>query len=194
MDDPPHSRLRNAFEYVRSTFFPEWEAGGEWAVQEDDDPGSYGRCDDATKAILVRSPPPDPDDDRLHLVLIHEICHAVSKEPHTRRWRHRFMEAGDTASSIGRNDLARMIQDEVRRYQALEKPLKLDERLIYATIQDVVLPNPAISYRETIRTVAGWWEVSVEDVLGFEDCRKVFEDTKRMIVRLMAETKIRDGE
>ena len=78
-------RVQAAFAYVRETFFPQWQEGHEWTVTEDGTLAYYGRCDDAARTILVRSE--IGDEDRLFLTLVHEICHAVSREPHSKSWR-----------------------------------------------------------------------------------------------------------
>lgn len=178
-------RLTGAFHYVRKTFFPKWRKGSNWAVKEDSGLLYYGRCDDSSRTILVQSTP--EDDDRLHLILIHEICHAITKEPHTKKWRDRFKQAGDTAKKIGRQELANLIYDEVRRASENVKPPRLNERLIYSTIEDVILAGFNVSFEETIETVAQLWGITLEDVRQFKDCNRVYEETIRMISQFQSQ-------
>ena len=174
-----NSGLQETFDRVRQTFFPKWRRGDEWTVREDPTLTHYGRCDDDTKTIVIQ--PGWANDSRLYLILIHEICHAITREPHTKKWRKRFNQAGDTAKEMGQEELARMIYDEAKRYADHEKPLRLNERLIYATIEDVLLKDPDITYEESIEWVARLWGVTIEDVVGFRDCEKVYEETIRKI-------------
>ena len=184
-------RLAEAFYYVRQTFFPKWQKGFEWAAKEDPSLPYYGRCDDNSKTIFVQSIP--EEDDRLHLILIHEICHAITREPHTRKWRHRFKQAGDTATEVGRQQLASWIYDEVRRASENEKGPRLNERLIYSTIEDVILVDPHISYQDSINRVAKLWGIAPEDVTAFKGCKKVYEETTTKISQFEAQMKFKRG-
>jgi hypothetical protein len=178
-------RLAEAFHYVRETFFPKWLKGADWEVRDDPGLPYYGWCDDSSRTIFVQSTP--AEDDRLHLILIHEICHAITKEPHTKKWRDRFKQAGDTAKKIGRQELANLIYDEVRRSSENVKPPRLNERLIYSTIEDVILADFDVSFKETIEAVAQLWGITLEDVSQFKDCRRVYEETSRIISRLQSQ-------
>ena len=178
-------QLAEAFHYVRETFFPKWRKGDEWTVKEDPTLPYYGWCDDSNRTILIRSTP--EEDDILHLILIHEICHAITREPHTKKWRDRFEQAGNTAMEIGRQELANLIYDEVRRSSENVKPPRLNERLIYSTIEDVILDDPQNSYEDTIKTVAKLWGIAPEDVTELENCESVYEETIRMISQFMSQ-------
>ena len=185
MSESSEKRLEEAFQYVLETFFPKWRKGTYWTVEEDPTLTYYGRCDDSSRKILVQSTP--EEDDRLHLILIHEICHAITREPHTKKWRDRFEQAGNTAMEIGRQELANLIYDEVRRSSENVKPPRLNERLIYSTIEDVILDDPQISYEDTIKTVAKLWGIAPEDVTELENCESVYEETIRMISQFMSQ-------
>ena len=179
------TRLVRAFLYVCKTFFPKWRKGDEWEAKEDPGLPYHGRCDDSSKTIFVRSTP--DEDDRLHLILIHEICHAITREPHTKKWRDRFKRAGDTAKEIGRQELANLIYDEVRRSSENVKPPRLNERLIYSTIEDVILADSRVSFEEAIEAVAQLWGITGEDVRQFKDCRSVYEEAIRMIAQFQSQ-------
>ena len=182
-------RLAEAFQYVRVTFFPKWRKGAYWRVKENPGLPYYGRCDDSSRTILVQSTP--EEDDRLHLILIHEICHAITKEPHTKKWRDRFQKAGDTAKKIDRQELANLIYDEVRRSSKNVKPPRLNERLIYATIKDIILDDSGVSFDEAIEAVARLWGITPEDVSQFKDCKTVYEETIRLLSQFQAQVAAR---
>jgi hypothetical protein len=198
-EDPPRGHLRVmrridamdrvqlAFAYVCETFFPAWQERRTWTVKEGGILMYYGQCDDATKTILVKSG--IEDEDKLFLTLIHEICHAISKEPHSRRWRRLFGEAGIASRRVGRERLAGMIEEEVRRYAAYDEPTRLDERLVYSTIQDLLLADPDLPYEKTIEKVAGLWGVDPEDVTVFPRCLDAYQETKEKFKCLLALTK-----
>jgi hypothetical protein len=180
-------RVQAAFAYVCETFFPQWHEGRTWTVKEDGTLAYYGRCDDAARTILVKSE--IEDEDRLLLTLIHEICHAISREPHSKDWRRMFERAGRTSKRIGRERLAEMIEAEVRRYAASDEPVRLDERLVYSTIQDLLLADPDLPYEETIQKVASLWGVDLEDVTAFPRCLEAYRETREKFKRLLALTK-----
>jgi hypothetical protein len=179
-------RLQAAFAYVYETFFPQWQEGRKWTVKEGGTLAYYARCDDATKRILVKSE--IEDEDKLFLTLIHEICHAISKEPHSKSWRRMFEEAGITSRRVGRERLAGTIEEEVRRYAAYDEPLRLDERLVYSTIQDLLLADPDLPYEKTIQKVASLWGVDPEDVTAFPRCLEAYQETTEEFKRLLALT------
>jgi hypothetical protein len=181
------NRVQAAFAYVCEIFFPQWQEGRKWTVKEDGILGYYGRCDDAARTILVKSE--IEDEDRLLLTLIHEICHAISREPHSKVWRKMFEEAGSTSRRVGREGLAGMIEEEVRRYAAYDEPARLDERLVYSTIQDLLLADPELTYGETIQKVASLWGVDPEDVTAFPRCLEAYRETREKFKRLLALTK-----
>ena len=185
MSESSEKRLEEAFQYVRETFFPKWRKGTYWTVEEDPTLTYYGRCDDSSRKILVQSTP--EEDDRLHLILIHEICHAITNEPHTKKWRDRFRQAGDTAMEMGRQELANLIHNEVRRSSENVKQPRLNQRLIYSTIQDIILADSSVSFEEAIAEVARLWGITPADVTQFKDCMKIYEETSRLISRFESE-------
>ncbi len=185
MSESSKKRLVEAFQYVRETFFPKWRKGADWKVKEDPGLPYYGRCDDSRRTIFVQSTL--EEDDRLHLILIHEICHAITSEPHTKKWRDRFHFAGDTAKKIGRQKLAKLIYDEVRRSSENVKPPRLNERLIYSTIEDIILADSRVSFDEAIEAVARLWGITPEDVSQFKDCKSVYEETTEMISQFQSQ-------
>lgn len=192
MSEFSQEKLKDAFDYVRKIFFPQWRRGVEWTVKVDANLAYYGRCDDGSKTILVQAVP--ENDDKLHLILIHEICHAITGEPHTKKWRNRLRQAGDTAKEIGRQQLANMIYREVERSSQNEKPPRLNERLIYSTIEDVILVDSDLSFEATIETVAQLWGIAPEDVTQFKDCKRVYEETIKMMRQFESQMRLEAGQ
>ena len=85
--------------------------------------------------------------------------------------------------------LAGMIEEEVRRYEAYDEPARLDERLVYSTIQDLLLADPDLPYDKTIQKVASLWGVDLEDVTALPRCLEAYQETREKVKRLLALTK-----
>jgi len=166
-------RLHDAFAYVRSTFFPLWDRDAEWTVSEVGDLPVDGKSDEREKTIAVHVV---SDDDDLHFLLIHEICHAVASTGHGKKWLDRLMKAGDRARRIGRETLADLIYNEVQRYARSERRLKVIAELIYNTIEDLVFYNPSAACEAVIDSVALQFGFYRDELLDkFTRCREVYE-------------------
>lgn len=107
-------RLQDAFQDVRQTFFPRWDKKGEWKVVDSTrikasyDTGinefrervginhlmekadMLAECCEWGKVINIFEIP--DDDDRLHELLIHEICH-VKALGHGKKWARNMEKA-----------------------------------------------------------------------------------------------------
>ena len=167
-------RLHDAFAYVRSTFFPLWDKDAEWTAREVVDLPVDGKSDQRKKTIAVHVVA--DDDDHLHCLLIHEICHAVASTGHGKKWLDRLMKAGDRARLIGRETLAHLVYDEVGRYARSGRRLKVIAELIYNTIEDLVFYNPSATYEAVIDTVALQFGFYRNELLDkYTRCQEVYE-------------------
>ena len=102
------AELREKYQYVRTTFFPQWDRKRQWKAQLSGGPfASNGSCESETKTININWET-DPKD--LVLVLIHEIAHAVARDYHGKKWQARMEKAAKRAEEIG--------EAAVREYQA----------------------------------------------------------------------------
>ena len=167
-------RLHDAFAYVRSTFFPLWDKSGEWTVSEVVDLPVDGKSNERKKTIAVHVVA--DDDDHLHFLLIHEICHAVASTGHGKKWLDRLIKAGDRARLMGREALADLIYGEVERYARSERRPKVIAELIYNTIEDLVFYNPSATYEAVIDTVALQFGFYRNELLDkYTRCQEVYE-------------------
>jgi hypothetical protein len=167
-------RLHDAFAYVRKTFFPRWDRNAEWTVREVVHLPVDGKPKEKQKTISLHVVPDDEDD--LHCLLIHEICHAVASTGHGRKWLDRVIKAGDEARLIGREGLADLVFAEVERYARSEKPLKVIAELIYNTIEDLVFYNPSASYEDVIDSLAMQLGFHRDELLDkYKRCREVYD-------------------
>lgn len=137
-------RLEDAFQYVRQTFFPRWDRKKEWFVEylppkfkkwheedldrqikrdglEDRYPFKTklgGICQDFRKCILIYTI--SKKDNALHLLLIHEICHAVSKDGHGEKWFEEMEKARGRALVINKG-LAKLIELDICKERLSQK-------------------------------------------------------------------------
>ena len=108
------NRLQSAFSHVREVYFPRWDKEGKWAEKYDLDLPSQGRCADEKKQIIVSHV--NKNDDDLHMLLIHEIAHAVTNGGHGKKWQERYRKAGKKAEEIGRKNLAEKVYEDIEMY------------------------------------------------------------------------------
>lgn len=80
-----------------------------------------------------------------------------------------------------------MIYREVERVSKNEKPPRLNERLIYSTIEDVILVDSHVSFEAAIKAVAQLWGITPEDVTQFKECKRVYEETIRIISQFQSQ-------
>jgi hypothetical protein len=149
-------RLRDEFENVRKTFFPRWDRDGLWSVVVKPDLPGTGFCRPLTKTIqLVQVP---RDENELHRLLIHEICHAVvpASGLHGKRWRRRYLKAAERARALGRSTLAKAIEKDVAAYSDPSRGITVGAPYVYRCIEDFMMDNPNASYDAAIEAVARW--------------------------------------
>lgn len=166
-----YKRLQEAYEYIRENFFHRWDRNEQWVVRLIPMLPACGRCDEK-KEIQLRYVP--DDEDSLHLLLIHEICHAFDLG-HGKKWFARMLKAADDAKNIERNKLAGMLQMEIDEYKKPNLPTGKAKE-IYGSIEDVVLDSPGASYKDVIKFVAndlGMYPEELED--SFKLCKRVYD-------------------
>jgi hypothetical protein len=165
------TRLQEAFEYIRNTFFPQWDKKHQWIAREVDDLPSEGNCERETKTISLRYLP--REDDKLYLWLIHEICHSTTPS-HGRKWINRMLRIASRAKATGHDNLAKELFNHVDKYQKSE-PLRAQD--VYQMIEDAVIDAPDWSYDDIINWVAQECGCSEEELeKEFKRCRKVYDE------------------
>ena len=135
---------------------------------------AQGRCDRASKNILIKDRP--PQEDELNCLLIHEISHAVSSPYHGRRWQDRMMKAGDKAEKIAHGVLAKMLDEEVKRQRLIPKNI---DREAYDLIYDIVTALPYIKFNNLITRVASEYGMYPREFkVRFKRSKKIFNQAK----------------
>lgn len=166
--------LNKSFGFVRKVFFPRWDRDHRWGVKRVWHLPAQGRCDRASKNILLKDQP--SQEDELYYLLIHEICHAISSPYHGRRWQERMIKASDKAGKIGRRELAKMLDEEVKTHRQIPKNI---DREAYDLIYDVVTASPYIKFNNLIIRVAKEYGMYPREFRQrFKRCRKIFNQAK----------------
>ena len=168
-------RLREAFLFVRKTFFPRWDKKNQWVVKELDSLPSQGKCDLDKKAILVRSVP--EKDHELYWLLIHEICHTVASPGHAKKWCNRMGKAADTAQELGYTELSKMLNAEV---EEIKQGLPVRAADIYNLVAEWALDAPDLTYDKMLKAVSRQYGFYPEDLeKAFKRFRQVYENAIR---------------
>src|SRR5262245_57181455 len=112
------------FAAVRRDFFPRWDRAGRWTLRVEDSPAASWECNVAGKCyldsctIIVYASAGLSDRDQRDGLLIHEVCHAhaVAGEGHGNRWQARMAQAARRARRLGRERLARLLEEDAGSY------------------------------------------------------------------------------
>jgi len=167
-------RLRQTFNDVRETFFPKWDRKRNWQIVLDLNHPAAGRCDTEGKRIMVSAV--GKDSDGLDCLLIHEIAHAAACTGHGKRFQARLLKAADCADELGRDELARLIREDVRPYQE-ENHIYRGAKDIYAKIGEWVWDTKGEATYESIvgslATELGCYLEELEKT--YKRCRSVYE-------------------
>lgn len=120
--------FQDMFEQIKREFFPKWDRKGEWKTEwVSDINGALGKCDIATKTILMTYP--------CRKMFIHEICHAVADGGHTKRWSNRLLKAAKRADELGYTELGKSLFDEHQLYEF--NSYTPTAAITYETIEDI---------------------------------------------------------
>ncbi|MBN2381432.1 hypothetical protein JXQ70_00985 [bacterium] len=171
------NELQKAFEYVRKTYFPRWDKGGEWSVQLDPGLRLEGECIIKEKKIKVQSVSNNKIE--LYHLLIHEICH-TSALGHKKKWLNRMLKKAEIAERVGELELSISLKNEVDSEINADYPTPND---VYNNVVDWV--NEAqgdASYEYIIYSVAkmiGFMPHELEE--RYKECRKVYDEAVKNI-------------
>jgi hypothetical protein len=163
------------FAAVRKQYFSRWDKAQHWTCcfspTTSVEHFCAGLCDSKTRIIYVPKNAEDPA-----IVLIHEICHAVTPHAnHGRPWRQRMLKAATMASRTGRWQFAQSLRREVEIYQDAQRVTK---KAIYSEIEDCVLDLlPLPSFRSVVKLVAHRNLMTTGKFLKrFRRAKRVYED------------------
>ena len=99
MPNKEQQRLKDAIADVRKTFFPRWDKNNQWVIAVNENIlESCGVCNNDTKTIYLKYV--QEDRDKLYLLLIHEICHAIVGPGHNKNFYLRMRKSAELAKRI----------------------------------------------------------------------------------------------
>lgn len=124
--------LEYQFYQIKKKFFPRWDVESLWSVS-----GSLGTksghiCPDGHCSMTNRTLHVLTGQDEYERILVHLICHAVTKNNHGIHWQERMILASKLAKQIKRKELSMALLSEVEHYRKSIKPnCKSVEKISY---------------------------------------------------------------
>jgi hypothetical protein len=171
------------FAAARKQYFSRWDKAQEWTCKflPTTSLGRFceGLCDSKRRIIYV---PKDAKD--FAVVLIHEICHAVTPHAnHGRPWQERMLKAATMASRRGERQLAQSLRGEVERYRRDAE--RVTKKAINSEIEECVLDLPALpSFRSVVKLVAHKNLMTTREFLKrFPRAKRVYDDALTFVRR-----------
>lgn len=171
-------RIEAAFAHICKTFFPRWNRHAQWRVCDGLQETPNHRIARGSKTILLSFTP--KDETELHGLLIHEVCHAITRRRHDKKWLKRMMKAAAKAQAVGLGDLAEFLFRTVEGHARTGTRLKMMSDMIYYSIEDCVFYNPNLTCDKVIESVAFKWGFRPGELeRNWKRCRRVYEEAVR---------------
>jgi predicted metal-dependent hydrolase len=132
--------LTDEFTAIVRNFFPDWKNGEQWQVREgyvEGRPRTDGVCVWSERTIHVAPEVVEEGAERLQLVLIHEVCHAVcsGEEDDPNGHSQRFQQR---AHHLGKPKLALALHTQSL---LLAQAATMSEEAVYAEVEDWARQN-----------------------------------------------------
>ena len=171
--------LEQAFEYIRNSFFPQWDRKRKWRIQEMPGLRLSGRYDDSSKRTLIRHIP--ENNQEFYLLLIHEIAHCAAIH-HGKRFIDRLLKAKIKAEQLGLKTLAEKIGAEITVYSNPERVPPCG--YAYSRIEDIVMDVPTISWTDLLKCAADEQGMYPREFLKrYKRAKRVFLSAKKEFAR-----------
>jgi hypothetical protein len=167
--------LNTEFATVRKQFFPRWDREGRWRLRLVDDLfGAQGKCDSDAKEIKIAF---RLTGDELHLLLIHEIAHAVTGGGHGQIWQTRMLKAAQQAECLEHPDMALALRKEVEAYKNTPRETAKE---VYDRLEDQILIGSFLpTFEQLVEFVSRDYGLSPNEFLQqFRAARKVYDRVK----------------
>ena len=163
-----NKELQKMYQDIRRTYFPKWDKKCEWKLELVEDlNGSQGFCDTQNKTIYTLY--------INNLIIIHEICHAVTEQGHNKKWTTRTELAAKDAEKDGDSELATEIRNQLEAY---DMSPKITAKMVYNEVQDIAyMSSSDISYEDTIEFVRRNYGMSERDFLKkYKKTRQAYDE------------------
>lgn len=117
-------KLTETFSKIKSYYFPRWDVKNQWRVSLFKNKFLSGYCDFPKKTIWISTRKFENSINRgyingIYVLLIHEITHAVVREPrstdHGVKFRMRLQQAANKAKLLGYTDLANDLELDINQ-------------------------------------------------------------------------------
>jgi hypothetical protein len=80
-----HVQITKHFRKVKALFFPRWDRQHLWRISTHSRRTGHGYCDQERRVIEIMILSNEPD--KRDMLLIHEVCHAVTRGSHGKEWQ-----------------------------------------------------------------------------------------------------------
>jgi hypothetical protein len=127
------TRIQQHWQAVLATFFPRRKGGRLWPCTTRTRRTAHGYCDMERRIVEIGFDA--GDDDKLNVLLIYEIAHAVAPPGHGKNRQRRIVRATAVSRNLGRYRLAELLEAEIDNYRDRGEPL-------------------AVGYQENVRTAS----------------------------------------
>jgi hypothetical protein len=166
--------IKGQWEMVRKEFFPRWDREKKWKCFATDAGGSDGECLKGRKIIKLAN----FTSKTLLLLLVHEICHSVTRGGHGKEWCARMATAAKRADAIRMKSLAAQIRKEVQDIMSSPATTAAD---VYDRMQEVVWGCKNISFRNAVEGIGREFGMSRSEFLSkFPRLRSIYDEAKSM--------------
>ncbi len=136
--------------FIRKTFFPRWDRERQWRIVADSQMIAMGKC--FRDSRLIKIPYITSREDDLYELLIHEICHAVTDDYHSRRWKARMLKAAEKAENIGFPSLGEVLRRNILGYN--ETVGSISAACIYSRVEEYLRESPNLAYLDVVEGIA----------------------------------------
>jgi hypothetical protein len=172
------------YEQVKKSYFPKWDRDGRWTLKiisghSERLDGAFGISMFRTREILINQNFAQAQDkEEVELLLIHEICHAVTNCGHKETFFKRFEKTAQSADEKGLHSFAELIRNEIESYK--RNPVRGFCEEVYSQIEDWVVEDGEKDFDALIRGVAHDLSSSPDETLRrCTRCRQVYEKAMR---------------
>jgi hypothetical protein len=155
--EPEEQRLKDAFDYIKSTYFKSWNKHGEWIIELIPNLAlekvivPCSKIEKSPKSakfqtITLHSIPKSQKE--LYSLIIHLIAHAISENSHEMPWLVNMLNALKIAKRMKEPELVELIAKDIQPYQAIV------ERDVYKSIIEFLFEHPYSNYDSILKKVS----------------------------------------
>lgn len=179
------AKLEAEFDRIRKDFFPRWDPKRKWKVIAGFQEGVFHldilcSCDRQNKTIWIA--PTVVEEGRyldgfpLSLILIHEVCHAVSNQSHGEKFLAALRRRKDMAEKLGRREEYEAISMHLRGFELRVFSIS---NSVYEMARETAKKKPPPKYIELLALLNKSFSMTTKEVDHFFPNMRWFYDRKR---------------